>query len=288
MAIIPEKHIESITPIGIYSDDEHTNIAWLASGFFVGRFEGIDSNNQERYTVYLVTNKHVISDLKEIVVQFNTKSGTTTHLFSLYDKLGNPLYSGHPDNDVDIVALNVVIEPEIDDCSILCFFALNNESLDTSSMRIYGVAEGSFIYTIGYPVGIDHKLVTDIHKCPTCRFGCISRIEHLYHSPKQFKFYLIDSQVYPGNSGSPVISRPEFISIQGTPSYSNSALLGIIKGHLDYQDVLVSRQTKQNRMITTENSGLAIVFPVEDIIDTVEIERTRALGIPPTGTIKLP
>ena len=41
----------------------------------------------------------------------------------------------------------------------------------------------------------------------------------------------------------------------------------------------MSTQTCRIRMVNEENSGLTVVFPVDDIKEVVELERTRSTGL---------
>jgi len=95
-------------------------------------------------------------------------------------------------------------------------------------MKNSGVTEGALVYVLGFPVSLDSGLVDTISKAPVCRLGCVSRIEHLYHN-NSAKFFIIDATTYPGNSGGPVINRPEFISMRIT-----SALIKLPGGRSGY------------------------------------------------------
>lgn len=83
---------------------------------------------------------------------------------------------------------------------------------------------------------------------------------------------MVDAQTFPGSSGGPIISRPEHISISGTPNNDRANLIGIF---IPYRETLYSRQTGRDRMIQEENSGLTIVHPVDRIKEVVEIEWSR-------------
>lgn len=162
--------------------------------------------------------------------------------------------------------------------AIVSFFQLDDQALGKASMKQTGVEEGSLVYSLGFPVSLANDLVDSINKAPVCRLGCVSRIEHLYHN-NNAKFYIIDAPVYPGNSGGPIINRPEMISIQGTPVNSTANLIGIVSAYIPYRENLMSTQTGRIRMVNEENSGLTVVFPVDDIKEVVELERTRSTGL---------
>ncbi|MGB9486715.1 MAG: serine protease, partial [Terriglobia bacterium] len=77
--------------------------------------------------------------------------------------------------------------------------------------------------------------------------------------------FLVDTFIFPGNSGSPVILRPEITSISGTPPQNVAYLIGIVRSYLPYADFAVSQQTHHLRISFEENSGLAEVLPTDYI-----------------------
>ncbi len=285
MAIIPQQYKDATTIIGI--KDINGKIRWVATGFMVGRFEGNDSQGNERYSVYLITNKHVVENLTDIELQYNLNNNATNLSLTLLNN-GAKLYSEHNNQYIDVVAISVDINQAVQNGININFFSLKDNALTLANMKNTGVCDGTFSYVLGFPVGINNKLVDNILKDPICRLGCIAKIEHLYHSANNDNKYFIDSNVFPGNSGGPIINRPEIVSLNGTNSNSSCKLIGIVSGYLQYREILYSRQTQRDRMITEENSGLAVVFPVDFINETVEIERTRSTGLQSNQKMQLP
>ena len=98
------------------------------------------------------------------------------------------------------------------------------------------------------------------------RHGIVARIQDWYDG--RSKDFLIDSSIYPGNSGGPVILKPV---IWGTPRFTNPKVLGLVSAYLPYQDVARSEQTGLIRLISEENSGLAKVVPMDAVIELTSI-----------------
>ena len=121
--------------------------------------------------------------------------------------------------------------------------------------------------------------LVDVIKAPICRLGCISRVRDAFICHEQYPTFLIDAQTFPGNSGGPIVSRPEQMRIKGTPTNDKSNLIGILSSYIPYKDILVSQQTGEPRMIQTENSGLTVVHPVDRIKEVVELEWKRCGGV---------
>ncbi len=282
MAILPQNYTEATVVLGVTITPNQ--VTWFATGFIVGRYEGTDENGQKKYTTYLITNKHVVKDCNALHLQFNSANGTSLSTTTL--KKGKQLnYSGHPDPEIDIIANRINVNGAIENGAIVSFFQLDDQALNKNTMKTTGVAEGTLVYALGFPISLDNGLVDTISKAPVCRLGCISRIEHLYHN-NNAKFFIIDAATYPGNSGGPVINRPEIISITNTPRNDTANLIGIVSAYIPYREQLMSTQTQRIRMINEENSGLTVVYPVDYIAEVVEIERTRSTGLQPNQ--KLP
>ena len=137
-------------------------------------------------------------------------------------------------------------------------------------MKESGVDEGGFVYAIGFPMGI----VSDYIKAPFVRLGCISRVEDAFNGIGDSSYY-VDAQTFPGNSGGPVVSRPELASVAGTNHNERASLIGILNSYKPYIDYLISQQTGKPVMVHRENSGLTKVFPVDWIKEVIEIEEAR-------------
>ena len=176
-------------------------------------------------------------------------------------------YIEHPNPDVDIAAVMLNCPFVLSNGAKINYFDIDENCFDLSQMKTNGVEEGSFVYTLGFPM----NLVNNTLKAPICRMGCISQISTLYIQNSMDQNYLVDAQTFPGNSGGPVICRPEPISIQGTPANMSSKLIGILSGHISYTEPLMSIQTKRTVMIREENSGLTIVYPVDKIREVIDL-----------------
>ena len=260
MAIIPRFILDSVVALGEQIAD---NIFWIGTGFLVGRKEKDDDT---RSTVYLITNKHVVKDKSHLQVRFNSNNNSVKdYTISLQNDTGK-LYSEH--RIADVIALNINPAVLINDDSIFNFIDLEKAALSINQMIETEVSEGNIVYALGFPM--NHVEVN--RKTPIVRMGCISRGANPLDSPM---YFIIDAQVFPGNSGGPVINRPEILSISGTKSNSSANLIGIVSAYIPYQDKLQSVQSKKIVSIREENSGLTIVYPVDYIREVVESEYKR-------------
>ena len=261
MAIIPEPFINATVAIGISNGAE---ICWVGTGFFVIR-------NTGQYGVgrpYLVTNRHVFEGKDSVILRMTNQS--TKELVNIPASLvneGKRQYLTHSNPEIDIAVLPLNAGFIAGNGLAYFAFDVDCDSATSSQLRSEGFDEGSFVYMLGFPLG----LVNVGSLTPICRMGCVSRIDSSQIA--ETGNYLIDIQNFPGNSGSPIVSRPELISVGGTKSLSKSLLVGIVHSYIPYRVPLVDTQTGRTVEVREENSGLANVHPVEciqQIIDQVQ------------------
>lgn len=267
MAIIPSFFLDAVVALSVDSTNNEKHC--IGTGFIVGRKE---ADNPILSTYYIVTNKHVIKDQRYIYVRFNSLGGTLVkdYKVDLYDENNMPTFSAHPHEKTDVIAFQILPQTLIKDKSIWGAFDLDDHSLTLEQMQSTGIEEGNIVYALGFPMNL-----IDTIKVPICRLGCISRIKDAFILKKGTPIFLVDAQTFPGNSGGPIINRPECFSIDGTPYNSSSNLIGILSSYIPYRETLYSRQTGKARMIQEENSGLTVVHPVDRIREVVELEWER-------------
>jgi len=268
MALIPPFFIDCVVAIGIETKQNDKPIKkWIGTGFLFGKYLSSNSDNpkQKTYKTFLVTNRHVLQNQARIIMRFNPQNGQAATDFPaiLKKPKGEILWTGHPNKaiDVGIVSINLgAIEKAGMKYGV---FKSDTDILLKQQMQELQVSEGDFLYVLGFPMGMmpsdrQHVLV---------RSGIIARIRDLYEN--RSSSYVVDSFVFPGNSGGPVVYKPEVVSIHGTTPIKRAALIGIVKSYIPFRDVAISQQTKRPRVIFEENSGLANVETVDKIMETI-------------------
>lgn len=177
---------------------------------------------------------------------------------------GSLRYFVHDIDDIDVAVLPLSAQFINDNDLDFPCFDIENTAMSTEELRSNGADAGSIIYMLGFPMG----LVNEASNLPICRMGCISRMSET--QIREQHNILVDIQNFPGNSGSPIITRPEFVSITGTHSLTKSILVGIVHSYIPYQEKLFSVQTNEIVEIRSENSGIALVHPVEYIREIID------------------
>lgn len=276
MALIPPFFLDCVVSIGIPNASGPP--AWVGTGFVVGRHIG-EHDGQKMYRTYVVTNKHVLEGKSHIIARFgNTDhSGVLDYPIDLNEG-GKPIWIGNPSPDVDVATFYVNPDVLKRDSVAFAFIELDTHAVGIGEMKAMGVSEGDGVFVLGFPMGIVAEKTIYV----LSRSGSIARIRDVLNS--QEPAFLIDANIFPGNSGGPVVIRPELSSIEGTSHISRAALIGIVKSYVPYQDVAISQQTGKPRVIFEENSGLALVEPVDSIRHTVELcDQLKFPPSPPVG-----
>ncbi|MFH2117152.1 MAG: serine protease [Bacillota bacterium] len=271
MSLIPAFFMDSVVSIGIdVTVDNKCVRHCIGTGFLLAKM--ID---KDKGYIFLITNRHVFGENKRIFVRFNSERNPTTKDFhiDLYSPEGKKLFSEHQDPKIDIVSVKIDTNILINQKFKFGSYRINENTLSLAEMNKNGLGEGSLIYVLGFPM----NLVDIAINSPICRLGCISRIRDAYASASA-NSYIIDSQIFPGNSGGPVINRLELTTLQGTANITTTNLIGIVHSYIPYQDSLQSVQTGRIVSTTQENSGLALVHPVDRILETVN-EELKRVGI---------
>jgi S1-C subfamily serine protease len=263
MALIPSHYLHCVVALGI---DTPKGRRWVASGFFYGSFVEKVNEGKNRYSVYLVTNRHVFKDTTKLYIRCNPEGQEKAKEYglSLVDNEGKPKWSGHPNPEIDVAAISVNIRKLEEEKMQVNFFTSDHDVANRDKLVELGITEGDFAYALGFPM----ELIGGERNYVLVRSGTIARIRDALS--KVSNEFLLDAFIFPGNSGGPVISKPEALAIKGTKSQNAAYLIGIIKSYVPYQDVAVSLQTNEPRVIFAENSGLAGVLPMDFVQEAVQ------------------
>ncbi len=263
MALFPPDYLNAVVAIGTEKNE------WFGTGFFYAY-----EFDEDKVLTFLVTNKHIIESQIEdektkIHLKFTSKVDGSLKIIDidLFDKDDELRFYFHTKKDVDIAVCYVDydrIKEELE-----AEFFGNDLSCDIKKMKKHGIGEGDPVFVFGFPMGnieIDKKSVI-------VRNGSIARIKDVYYGHSNS--FLIDSFIFPGNSGGPVFLKPEDNYYGDKPTINSAVLLGVVKEYLPYEDIASSEQTGLMRVIFTENSGLALVHPMDYVHQVINIFRKR-------------
>ena len=246
---LPDEWPKTIVLIERLQQDEQGNTVYLTQG--TGFITEYDSLN------ILITCKHVVFNNQQkifyqnLFVSFNQKDGTLGRR-SLEGLKTSPQveWSFHTNPEIDLAIIPFAIDQQRDD--------IKRMSKDLFE-KIETLTEGEEIFFLGFPALVLRKGKSIK---PIVRAGIISLIN-------EDKTFLIDANVFPGNSGSPVFLKPSVMDFKSNQlgQIRPAKFIGIINSYLSYQDAAVSAQTGRPRITFEENAGLANVFSISHIED---------------------
>jgi hypothetical protein len=278
-AMVPPGYISSVVAIGalqpVVDPGQPVQMGWVTfgTGFFYGKLVRDDPEPTRReYKIFLVTAKHVVQeyllarkgDLQARVNPKETASKGQEFSIPSNPSPGTATWFFHPDEKIDVAIVPINFNELRNKGFDVTFFSSDLNTATSKKMLELGTSAGDGIFVLGFPMNLAGKERSYV----IVRQGVIARLSELAeHASSTF---MIDAFVFPGNSGGPVILKPEITSIQGTKNNGSALLIGMILSYQPYNDVAVSAQTKQPRVIFQENSGLAEVLPMDKIEETIE------------------
>jgi S1-C subfamily serine protease len=277
MALIPRFFLDCVVAIGVPSGKEQ--IKWVASGFLYGDFFKKDEKGEGLYHVFLVTNRHVFKEPKQVLLRFNPTGKEAAKQYSLHlvdASSKKMLWTPHPNPNIDIAVTTINTDILKKHGIQFAWFLSDKHVAALDKMAELGITEGDFVYTLGFPMG----LIGPERNYVIVRSGIIARIQDAID--RRSNEFLIDTFIFPGNSGGPVVTKPEVVAITDTKAVSAGYLIGVIQSYLSYQEFAVSEQTGRRRVMFEENSGLTAVIPIDFVKEAIDIHKeTRAKESPP-------
>lgn len=228
----------------------------------------------------LITAKHVIASRSKIRIRFNEfDSLPINNYFGIEYTLNYPdgtrNWFAHPDSMVDLVC-------------ILLDSTVNNNRISSISMVPYryfpdsnDYFEGKEIFTLGYPAAVGYELLNRA----VLRKGTISWLHT--EMKKQSTSFLVDCNIFPGNSGGPVFSlpknygyflsdtiiqTPKFLGIVTQRRFSNQPLISNIGQYIyDGQgNIIISQESIGIGVVESASKVRELLIAVQSFIDEVE------------------
>lgn len=249
---------------GNVAKDESNKPIPYGTGFFVG----IKIGDGSHMSGYFVTAKHVLKDqlghdLKRVYVRLNSKEGDAK--FAPLDLIENNVsrvYT-HTDPTVDLAVVPVAPDEKIFD-----FKMIDEELLTTKeSFNELKISEGSDVFFVGLFVSFygQHK------NFPIARFGRVAMIsgekvpwqDGPTEPVQEADLYLLETQSYGGNSGSPVFFYLGHDRVPGQLYMGvEIRLAGVMRGTFLNGSPIQFRQSPTATIpFSTQNIGIAAVTP---------------------------
>jgi Trypsin-like peptidase domain len=229
----------------------------LGTGFFTG----VKVEGQDRYFMYLVTAKHVLTDDStgkiqgNALIRLNKHDGTSEfiHLGTTLDKQDVVFTS--PDNaHVDLVVIPVFL----DQAKYDFMFVSDDTVLTKDTMKQLEISEGDDVFF----TGLFLPYLGQGRNYPIVRSGKVALITEekipwrtdVNKPTDMAELLLVETQSFGGNSGSPV-----FVTVPSA-GRTNLRLIGVMKGTFE-QNRPVEAIQNTAVSVAKQNLGIAAVIP---------------------------
>lgn len=245
--------------------------ASIGTGFI---FQTRLNDAKKRSVVLLISNRHVYGDgTQPIILNFHKRKSDSSgpelgQIVTFQDTQFKGVYRVHPDSDVDLACINisVITRPEFNIFYKSVYFGMFSDFSEDDLLP------GADVWFIGYP---ENRFDT-MHNLPILRRGYIASMPKVdFNAKKQF---VIDAQVFPGSSGSPV-----FTTLGG-----KFRLLGVVTETMIRNDQLQATPTR-TALGVQQILGLGIVIKatvvkelIEHVIQEIKASLEKEEGEPVT------
>lgn len=258
MALLSPPHLKTVVAIGVLG--KRKRFVCTATGFLIGFLAKNSKDPTKRtYYIFLLTNRHVFEGKDGVHLRFNMRNGKSEVVPQALTFPNKELrWLAHPNKKVDLALLNVNSQVLTEHSIDYIFFNEEIFAYQRNFDRI-GITVGDDVFALGFPMGFAGVS----QNFPYAKIGIISRFDReLLRSQKAF---LIDSSIFPGNSGGPVILKPTNTALAETKAVSLPYLIGAIVGYLSYKEELWTHQTNPPSVVSLEreHSGLSFVVPMD-------------------------
>ncbi len=254
------------------------------SGFYYSKIAAGDGDGPQWRTVedmWLVTNRHVVIPEKETLEFCLRKLGPSGALewdpVILSAQEIEKLAKFHPDNSVDVAVVNIndtVTNRIKGGDQYVGPYLLRSDNF--AGKNNIDVEASSDVLVVGYPKGF----YDNVNLFPIVKSGIIASRWGVGFRGKPY--FLIDAKLFPGSSGSVVISKPTDLVVKDGKLMSSNekqfAFLGVYSAELQYQEA----PPVGGDLTTTQSSrlDLGVVWYAE------LVEEVISQGIPLSQALK--
>lgn len=270
MSLLPTNYLQRVAAIGASKKKlsgavDVDSMDVIAAGFFYDYpSERFSDDGTRLLRRWLVTCKHVIGKARHagnrsILIRLNYRPGLGTTVFAL------PTYyqywTDHPEVDVTVTETAWTLENPAQ--IQYGKFTHGVDSLTKRECVDKGLFEGDGVFFVGFPTGWeparqDHPIV---------RSGVLAQVQGWFAGDHDT--YLVDGSGFPGNSGGPVIVKPQLMSFNNFGQVDIAYLIGVVAERRlsEIEPIAVSGDEKTH---LEETADLVEVVPVDAINETIE------------------
>ena len=143
-------------------------------------------------------------------------------------------------------------------------FVAERGTLTRIAASDFGLLEGDEVFMIGFPIGWREAQ----QDYPIVRHGTLAQIQGWLR--KEHDTFLIDSAGFPGNSGGPVITKPQLKTVDGVQSSSGFLLIGMVSNLKTWKE--------EGTGEILDLVDLVEIIPMDLIDETIELAKEQEKG----------
>ena len=287
MVMIPRKYLQAVVMLGDYEEGVRFG-EWgqilrpAGTGFLYGH--PASRSPEDRFRLWLVTCAHVLDSIREsgqdsILIRMNKMAHESTYMWKAPthddDSMG---WFFHPREDVAVLRSSPSdLESKGIDWEI---FAAGRNTLPRSEAIDVRLSEGDEVFFTGFPIGWREGK----RDYPVVRQGVLAQVQGWLRG--EHETFLVDGSGFGGNSGGPVILKPQAFAIEGTGLVAEPYLIGMVSGRVPapirmYDEVPSELEVFYKTIIElglTESADLVDVIPVDVIDETIRLAMEAEVG----------
>ena len=231
----------------------------LGTGFFC---RATHWHNAARQLLFLVTSGHVVgSDPERVEVIFQPRAGDQLLADSLTGRIGPGPSTWFVDRDNDLAALLLDPERLPEDQIRYRSFDVKTDLLSLRQLRQRQIAEGDEALVVGFA----QPTYESGREYPAVRLATIAAVPNRARPEWPL---LAEGTALPGDSGSPVIVKPEWDSRISQHAEAGGKLIGVLDGA--GRPATVTRSDDDGTPIEVEQRpGIVRVVPADALYDLI-------------------
>ena len=265
MALISPQHLQSVVTLGLFDPQENVKtgepMRKVATGFLYAYPSlGKQEEGESGLRLWLVTCKHVIQGVYEsgsngIMIRMNRSGDHRMQTFAIPPQ-EKTRWSFHPTQDIAVIPTSW---KDLDSKGVQWqTFAAGRNALPREKVAQLGLSEGYEVFILGFPVGWRRGR----HDYPIVRHGILAQTQGWLN--REHETFLVDGSGFPGNSGGPVVTKPQNITVAGINTVLEAGLIGMVsKGTIFH--------ISPGNSDLAETADLIEVVPMEAIDESIEI-----------------
>ena len=142
-------------------------------------------------------------------------------------------------------------------------FTAGRDTLTREKAAEAGLSEGDEIFMLGFPIGWR----PGSHDYPITRQGVLAQIQGWFKTDHDT--FLLDGSGFPGNSGGPVITKPQILAVHGSSMVNSSLLIGMVP------ERRLSKVAGNEAVMVQETADLVVVTPMDAINEAIEFAMSK-------------